>query len=119
MKPQVSREHRWSSRQAAESGLRIYMNGQRSRAGRLRNLSIGGVFAEIDATALSPNAPVDVAFVFRQGEGASPHRLPARVIWVGNKGAGLMFTHFRQETMQVLRAALHRGLASTRLEDVV
>lgn len=119
MKPQESREHRWSRRQAVESGLRIYANGQRPWPGRLRNLSIGGVFAEIDATALSPNAHVDVAFVLHQGDGASRHRLPARVIWVGPKGAGLMFTHFRRETMQVLRAALRRGWASTRLEDVV
>lgn len=118
MRPQEIREHRWSPRQDVGSGLRIYPNGQRPWPGRIRNLSIGGMFAEMPATTLSTNARVDVAFVLQQGDGPSHLRLPARVIWVAADGVGLMFTDFRRETLQVLRAALRGGAASSRLEDM-
>jgi hypothetical protein len=107
---QASREHRWSRRQAVETGLRIYTIGQQSWPGQMRDLSIGGVFAKIEAKALSPNDPVDVAFVLYRGDEATQHRLPARVIWVAPDGAGCMFTDFRQETLQVLRAALRADI---------
>lgn len=100
------REHRWSPRQDFDTGLSIYSFGQRPWPGRICNLSIGGMFARIDASTLSPNDPVDAAFILHRGDGPSHHRLPARVIWVGPEGAGLMFTDFRRETLDVLRAAL-------------
>jgi len=74
------------------------------------NLSIGGVFAKIDADTLALNDPVDVAFVLNRGDIATHHRLPARVIWTGAAGAGLMFTDFGRETLEVLRTALHPGI---------
>lgn len=107
-------EQRWSPRQAVEAGLRVYSYGQRPRLGRLHNLSIGGMFARIDAQTLSPNDPVDVAFTLPQINGPSHHRLAARVIWVGPDGAGLMITDFSRETLQVLRAVLRSDFASTR-----
>lgn len=119
MRPQPNREQRWSNRQSIETGLRFYATGQRPWPGRVRNLSIGGMFAEIDTKNLSPNARVDVAFVLRRGGDASHHRLPARVIWVGTDGAGLMFTDISHETLQVLRAAFGSHLASAGLKDVV
>lgn len=116
MRAQENREHRWSPRWAVETGLNVYSHGQRPWPGRIRNLSIGGMFAKIDAKTLSPNDLVDVAFVLHHGDVAvaTHHRLPARVMWVGPDGAGLMFTDFRPETLQVLRAALGSGPASTR-----
>ncbi len=116
MQPQRNQEHRWSPRQAVETGLNVYSHGQRPWPGRICNLSIGGMFAKIDAKTLSPNDPVDVAFVLNRGDVAvaTHHRLPARVIWVGPDGVGLMFTDFRRETLHVLRTALGSGPASTR-----
>ena len=111
MQPQQNREHRWSPRQAIETALRISSKGQRPWPGRVLNLSIGGMFARIDVKTLSPNDSVDVAFVLNQDDDATHHHLPARVIWIGPDGAGIMFTDFRPETLQVLRAALHAGMA--------
>ena len=111
-------EHRWSSRQAVETGLRIYANGQWPWLGRIRNLSIGGIFAEIDARNLSPNTHVDVTFILHHRAELSHHRLPARVIRVGPDGAGLMFTDFRRETLEVLRMASRSDLALSKAADL-
>jgi len=119
MRLQEIREHRWSHRRPVETGLRVYTPGQRPWPGRICNLSIGGMFAKIDVRTLSPNDPVDVAFVLQQGDGPSHHRLPARVIWIGLDGAGLMFTDFSRETLNVLRATLRSGPAPARPEDVI
>ena len=111
MQPQRNHEHRWSPRRVVETTLQVYAKGQRPWPGCIRNLSIGGLFAAIDAKTLSPNDPVDVAFVLHRGDVATHHRLPARVMWVGHDGAGLLFTDFRPETLQVLREALGSGIA--------
>lgn len=78
MQARPNREQRWSARQTIETGIRVYSRGQRSWQGCMGNLSIGGVFAKIDADTLALNDPVDVAFVLNRGDIATHHRLPAR-----------------------------------------
>ena len=103
MKAQAqSNNHRWSPRQPRQYNVVIYGDGAPFPA-RLRDISIGGMCVETDASKLAPNASVQVLFRLESKPESPLHRFPANVIWTGERGVGLMFNDYRPETLRTLR----------------
>jgi hypothetical protein len=105
-------DHRWSQRRPLQHELVIHREGS-PLDGRLRNISIGGVFVETDVSTLSQNQLVHV--MFKQVDvdsAAADYRFPANVIWTGERGVGLMFVDFSPKTLRALRELVADGPGS-------
>lgn len=110
MEAKKSADHRWSSRQALTVPVKLFEGGEPLGQGRTHNLGIGGMFVEFSAPRtrhLPTNAALSVAFSVTSKGNTSHHRVPATVIWSGERGAGLMFTDFNLETVHTLREILY------------
>ncbi len=102
-------DHRWSARQNMALPVKIYTGGEPLGQGRTHNVGIGGMFVELSAVEgdLPRESQVYVSFTVTSNGNTTHHRLPATVIWSGDKGAGLMFTDFNVETVHTLRDILY------------
>lgn len=103
-------DHRWSVRQPLTLPVKLYQGGEPLGQGRTQNIGIGGMFVELNTFRLKrlpADARLSVAFTVTSNGSTTHHRLPATVIWCGEKGAGLMFTDFNVETVHTLRDILY------------
>lgn len=102
-------DHRWSARQDMALPVKIYNGGEPLGQGRTHNVGIGGMFVELSSVEgdLPRESQVFVSFTVTANGNITHHRLPATVIWSGDKGAGLMFTDFNVETVHTLRDILY------------
>jgi len=103
MEQRKQADHRWSARQAITFPVKLYSGGEPVGQGRAHNVGIGGMFVEIAGRPLPAERDVQVAFSVDVNGIMTHHRLPATVIWEGDRGAGLMFTDFNVETVHTLR----------------
>jgi hypothetical protein len=71
------------------------------------DIGAGGMFVRSQSIYLYPNTTVSVLFNTGAPSDETLHRLPARVVWSRNDGAGLMFTKYTAGGMD----ALHRLLS--------
>ena len=86
----MSRPQREFPRYALEAAVEIRPRGAGpARRGRTRNLSRGGLCAELDAVIpVGRTVDVELTLVFAEGNTSEPLALPARVVWCTDLGDG-------------------------------
>jgi hypothetical protein len=95
-------EHRWSERRAANTVVLMNTRPHGLLRGHIQNVSRDGVFVRLpDASALDQVFHVELVFVRSAAGVTRILRVPARVVHVGDDGAGLMFN-------DAVHAGLHR-----------
>lgn len=98
---------RWSSRQPVVLEVAVHNHEQSVVRGKTHDISIGGMFVEAHPLDLSLNDQVNVAFNLEKDGVINHHYLPARVIRLTDKGAGLMFSDFSPTTVNALKELLY------------
>jgi hypothetical protein len=101
----VSDQQRWSARIPLSLDVALYGDGSRLCVGRMRDISLGGMFVET-RFKLFVDASVVVGFGVRLTEERAYYRIPATVVRVTEHGVGLMFNRFDVDTVRSLRHSL-------------
>lgn len=102
-------DHRWSARQELSLPVKLYTGGEPVGQGLTHDVGIGGMRIALNSMKadLERESQVSVSFTVTTNGNTSHHRLPATVIWSGDKDAGLMFTDFNVDTVHTLRDILY------------
>jgi hypothetical protein len=74
--------------------------------GRIRNISLGGVFVELGARRPALNAIVDLSFSVPLNGGSHPCRISAMVVQRTDRGVGVMFEDLAADTRAVLKTLI-------------
>ena len=98
---------RWSKRTPLTLPVTVYRGRGAPLRVTARDLSIGGMFLQMDPDDLMPNDTVILAFTLRTEAEVSHCRLPASVMHVADDGVGVLFDSFDRNVVEVLRAVLH------------
>ena len=96
-------ERRWTTR----AQVSLLQSGTHTEGCRTRDVGLGGVYIELPPN-LKLFAESHVELIFRLGEGSeiTKHRVKARVVRVGDTGAGMMFRDFDATTFRSLQEIL-------------
>jgi hypothetical protein len=100
-------EHRWSPRKPINLEVSLFYPPLGSITGKTRNISLEGMYVEMDGTEIPQQARLEVAFITRHGERERVHRLPAYVVHSHERGVGLMLQHVGYHEFDALRYMLN------------
>ena len=84
-------EQRWNMRFAARRNIGIEYPGGRTVTGSLRDVSLGGLFVELDTAGLPPHSLVRLRLAVSDGEPAGCLHLTAAVTRRTPEGIGLLY----------------------------
>lgn len=70
--------------------------------GRIGNVSIGGLFVQTEAASLTANTQVELVLMLQREDGTQVYRMPAMVVRVTPRGAGLMFDQYDVNAFRAL-----------------
>lgn len=100
-------EHRCDTRTCIGTVVEVRCRDRQALIGRMRNLSLGGMFVELGRTNLPLNLSVHLRFELE----ATGHRRPCLaegiLVHQGPGGCGVMFTAVDGDTLEVLGSVLH------------
>src|ERR1044071_6245867 len=107
---QVSRPEREHPRYAHEAAITFYAL-DRSISGRSRNVSRGGLCAELaEELPVGASIELDLQLVFQDNRQSEPLRLPARIVWCtaidDHFQVGIQFLALHDETAADLQMCL-------------
>ena len=85
----------------------LMISGQTPFPGKIRDMSLEGVFIETDASRLADHTDFYLALRLPVAGTTSQHRLPARRVRQTENGAGLVFTNAGISTIHALRKAIY------------
>ncbi len=100
-------ERRWTTRTRVNLPVELLQAGTHTEGCRTRDVGLGGVYLEVPPT-VKLFAESHVELIFKMGEGGelTKHRVKARVVRVGDSGAGMMFRDFDASTFRSLQEIL-------------
>lgn len=75
--------------------------------GKTRNISLEGMYVEMEGTEIPRQARLEVAFTTRSVDGEKVYRLPAYVVHAHEDGIGLMLQHVGYHEFDALRYMLN------------
>lgn len=99
-------ERRWGMRKSVEVDVVIDNQPSCLLHGSIGNVSIGGLFVRTKPTALNPNARVELVLLLQEGGGTRVYRMPAIVVRLTEKGAGLIFDRYNIDAFRTLVSLL-------------
>ncbi|HJX18363.1 MAG TPA: PilZ domain-containing protein [Acidiferrobacterales bacterium] len=100
-------DNRWSPRRQVDLDITLHVSGQFPFSGVVRNMSLGGLFVETDATRLVGDVEVYLGFTIRTNTGTHRHRVPARSSRQNGNGVALLFTALDTGASHDLRQLLY------------
>jgi hypothetical protein len=100
-------EHRWSPRKPINMEVSLFYPPLGSLTGKTRNISLEGMYVEMDGSEIPQQARLEVAFITRHGDRERIHRLPAYVVHSHEQGVGLMLQHVGYHEFAALRFMLN------------
>ncbi|MEE9494807.1 MAG: PilZ domain-containing protein [Gammaproteobacteria bacterium] len=100
-------EHRWSNRKNLEVDVNVYYPPLGQLCGKTRNISLEGMFIELEGVQIPPQSRLEVAFTTQNATGETEHRLPAYVVHEDDGGIGLMLQHVGYREFDALRYMLN------------
>lgn len=100
-------EHRWSSRKEISLNVNLYYPPIGMINGRTRNVSLEGMFIDLEGVRIPAQARLEVAFTAELHGRCTEHRLPAYVVHAGENGVGLMLQHVGYREFDALRYMLN------------
>jgi hypothetical protein len=86
-------EHRWSTRKNIRLDVSLHYPPVGVIRGRTRNISLEGMFVDLDGAAVPSQARVEIRFRAHPHGTDFEYRLPAYVVHSGNRGIGVMLQH--------------------------
>ena len=100
-------EHRYGSRTGIGAVVEIRRHDRQALVGRVRNVSLGGMFIELGRESLPLNVPVHLRFELE----AIGHRQACTadgiVVHRDRGGCGVMFSALHGDTLEALDGLLH------------
>lgn len=99
-------ERRWGMRKSVEVDVVIDNQPLCLLHGSIGNVSIGGLFVRTKPAALNPNARVELVLLLQEGGGTRVYRMPAIVVRLTDKGAGLIFDRYDIDAFRTLVSLL-------------
>ena len=100
-------EHRWSSRKNINIDVSLYYPPIGTISGKTRNISLEGMFVDLEGASIPPQARLEVRFTAQTRDSAVEHRLPAYVVHGSEQGIGLMLQHVGYREFDALRYMLN------------
>lgn len=100
-------EHRWSSRKPLAMDVSLYYPPLGMLNGKTRNISLEGMFVELEGVHIPPQSRLEIAFTSSARGKTTEHRLPAYVVHEGDDGIGLMLQHVGYREFDALRYMLN------------
>jgi len=99
-------EHRWTERREARLDVAFYRQGRPATICKSRNVSLEGMYLEVDARALDLRIGTPVELVLRLPHAAPGRRHSAKALvrHCDDVGVGLMLTAVAPELSMALRA---------------
>lgn len=99
-------EHRGGTRRAIDAGVIIDCRPAGLIHGRIRNISVGGMFVHMRPIPGMTNDRVKIVFVRHDRGVCRIYRLPAVIVRWTREGAGLMFSELTSNSFYALLAIL-------------
>lgn len=99
-------EHRCGTRRAIDAGVIIDSRPGGLLRGRIRNISVGGLYVKMRPLSGVANDRVKIIFVRHDRGVCRIYRLPAVIIRWTREGAGLMFSELSSNSFYALLAIL-------------
>ncbi|HEX7045653.1 MAG TPA: PilZ domain-containing protein [Burkholderiales bacterium] len=99
-------EHRCGTRRVIDAGVIIDSRPAGLVHGRIRNISVGGVFVRMRPIPGMTNDRVKIVFVRHDRGVCRIYRLPAVIVRWTRDGAGLMFSELTSNSFYALLAIL-------------
>ncbi|BAU48847.1 hypothetical protein SVA_2297 [Sulfurifustis variabilis] len=99
-------EHRCGTRRQIDTGVIVDCRPNGLIHGRIRNISVGGLFVKMRPMPGLASDRVKVVFVRRERGVSRIYRLPAVVMRWSREGAGLMFSELTPNAFYALLAIL-------------
>lgn len=99
-------EHRCGTRRAIDAGIIIDSRPAGLVRGRIRNISVGGLYVKMRPVPGMTNDRVKIIFVRHDRGVCRIYRLPAVIIRWTREGAGLMFSELTSNSFYALLAIL-------------
>jgi hypothetical protein len=100
-------EHRWSSRKEINLDVSLYYPPVGTISGRTRNISLEGMFVDLEGVQIPPQSRLEVAFRAELHGRCTEHRLPAYVVHSDEGGIGLMLQHVGYREFDAIRYMLN------------
>jgi hypothetical protein len=102
-------EHRCNVRHPASLDTVIESRAGHRIPGRIKNLSLGGVFIETGRNRPALNTIVDLSFSLPLNGSSYPCRISAMVVQQTERGMGVMFEELSPETRAALKTLIESG----------
>ena len=99
-------EHRWSERKPINMDVTMYYEPIGRIHGKTRNVSLEGMYIEIDGTYVPDQVELEISFVTQEGTQEHAHKVPAYVVHGGSNGIGVMLRHVGYNDFHALRHML-------------
>lgn len=104
----MTTEHRWSTRKNISIDVSLYYPRVGIINGKTRNISLEGMFVELDGSPIPNKAILEVSFHSdAPGGKTTEHRLPAYAVHKLDGGIGLMLHHEGYREIDALRYILN------------
>ena len=100
-------EHRWSTRKPLSIEVNLYYPPLGMINGKTRDISLEGMFVELQGVHIPPQSRLEVAFTAATNGKQTEHRLPAYVVHQRDGGIGLMLQHVGYREFDALRYMLN------------
>ena len=100
-------EHRWSARKPLSIEVGLYYPPIGRINGRTRDVSLEGMFVDLQGAQIPPQSRVEVTFTVNNNGEPTEHRLPAYVVHERDGGVGLMLQHVGYREFDALRYMLN------------
>ncbi len=100
-------ERRWTTRARVNLPVELLQAGTHTEGCHTVDVGLGGVYLEVPPNVrLFAESHVELIFKLNDGTEVTKHRVKARVVRVGDTGAGMMFRDFDATTFRSLQEIL-------------
>ncbi|MFQ5471011.1 MAG: PilZ domain-containing protein [Gammaproteobacteria bacterium] len=100
-------DHRWYERKSIPINVLLNRRDFPGIYCQCRNISLGGMFVEVDNPSYASGSVVEVIFAIATTDALDEYRIKASVIHVTPHGYGLMFLSINRESLKMLEQLLH------------
>lgn len=107
-------DKRWTVRTPVRLSVDLHYKDLEVVNCRTRDISLSGVYVELEQLQPSQDVPVELAFKFGEAGSYTRYRVPARVVRAEGAGVGLMFRDIDASSFRALREVLkHKDVGIT------
>lgn len=106
-------EQRWSQRRRVKLDVDVVKDNHLLASCKTRDVSLGGVFLELDSQPLDKHQDVELVFTLEKAE-VTRHKLKARIVRIATGGVGFMFKDFDTNSFRALQEIMRNSSLAPR-----